>query len=262
MTASAGQPPPEADEPEADQPKPAIDTEPGATPADARAGSVASEGESDRATGTGGGEARRSPMEGIEIDRARREVRVAARVALNAGILEFLAVADGGRVHESVFSSQVRPSILHMSLLMIGLEPCGPVGDDVKWYERARNSPARLKVEVECELDGETMRAPVSELLHNREAEDGIAPDTWVFAGSHFISRDGKQQYAGDLQDAIVSIVPFKASVVQYATQTSNPYADEKFGLALGPHEIGPVGTQVTLVLSPWGRASGEPAGN
>jgi hypothetical protein len=135
---------------------------------------------------------------------------------------------------------------------MIGLEPCGPVEDDVGWYERARASPARLNVEVECELDGETMRAPVSELLHNREARDGVAPDTWVFAGSHFTEREGQRQYAGDLQDAVVSIVPFPASVVQYATKTSNPYAGEEFGLALGPHDIGPVGTQVTLVFSPW----------
>jgi hypothetical protein len=81
-----------------------------------------------------------------------------------------------------------------------------------------------------------------------------------VFAGSYFVERKGQQQYAGDLQDAIISIVPFKASVVQYATQTSNPYADEKFGLALGPNDIGPVGTQATLVFSPWDRTGGEPA--
>jgi len=258
QTASAKQPTP--DQPTPDRPKAAINREPGGTPAGTQAESVAPEGEHDHATATDSGVARQSHMPGIEIDRAKREVRVAARVALNAGILEFLAVAEGGRVHESVFSAQVRPSMLHLSLLMIGLEPCGPVGDDVGWYERARKSSARLKVEVEYEQAGQTARVPVSELLHNREAEDGIAPDTWVFAGSHFMAREGTQQYAGDLHDAIISIAPSSASVVQYATQTSNPYAGEEFGLALGSSDLGPVGAQVTLVLSPWDRTGGEPA--
>ncbi len=248
QTASAKQHQPEANQPTADQPKPdhpkaAIDREPGATPADTQAENVVSEGEHDHATATGSGVARRSHVAGIEIARPNREVRVSGRTAMNAGILEFLAVAEGGRVHESVFSAQVRPSMLHLSLLMIGFEPCGPVRDDVGWYERARKSSARLKVEVEYGQAGQTVRVPVSELLHNREAEDGIAPDTWVFAGSHFMEREGKRQYAGDLHDAIVSIVPFSASVVQYATQTSNPYAGEEFGLALGSYDMGPVGT-------------------
>jgi hypothetical protein len=260
QTAFAEHQKPEANQPSADQPKAAINREIGATPADTQAESIVPKGEHDHATATGSGVARRSHMAGIEIDRPNREVRVSVRTAMNAGILEFLAVAEGGRVHESVFSAQVRPSILHLSLLMIGLEPCGPVRDDVGWYERARKSSARLKVEVECEQEGETVRVPVSELLHNREAEDGIAPDTWVFAGSYFMAREGKQQYAGDLHDAIVSIAPSSTSVVQYATQTSNPYAGEKFGLALGSHDIGPVGTQVTLVFSPWDRTGGEPA--
>jgi hypothetical protein len=253
--------------PEADPPSPAEGTRTDVDPtAAASNGTPAAKPDDERPEGTdpegnGDGEQEGEPPQvallgDIEIDRVKREVRIPAEVAMQPGIIEFLVVVEGGRTHEAVFSTKVKPSLLHLALLTMGPEPSGPG----QRFEKALASKARLNLEVEFEnAAGETVRAPVTELLNNHEAKDGEAPDTWVFAGSYFFPVEGRPVYAGDQQDVVVSIIPSAECVVQYATETTNPYhendmgeEDQEYGLEFDSEEMGPVGTKVKLVFSPW----------
>jgi hypothetical protein len=204
------------------------------------------------------GEAKAKLFEGIKIDRTEREVRIPAKLAMENGILEFLVVTEDGRTHEAVFTTKIKPSVLHLALLTVGLLPSGPIQPGTDWYAKALKGRARLGLDVEHESNGETVRYPVSELLKNRESRDGETPDTWVFAGSYFVPAGIRRQYAGDRQDVIISIIPAPEAVVQFATPLTNPYHEDpkdwekEFGLEYSESLIGPVGTEVTLVFSQW----------
>ncbi len=81
-----------------------------------------------------------------------------------------------------------------------------------------------------------------------------MVPDAWVFTGSFFTVHEGKQIYAGDHTDAVVSIVPAPAAVVRFAAPVGNPYEGEDFGLEVGDTAAGEIGDEVTLVFSPYSR--------
>src|SRR5439155_6105863 len=72
----------------------------------------------------------------LQVDVKRKQVRVeceSCNVHQDVG-LEFFCVAAGTQEYESVVSSRVKASHLHLALLMIGLEP----GQPVKWSDSTK----------------------------------------------------------------------------------------------------------------------------
>src|SRR5690348_755269 len=66
-------------------------------------------------------------MPHLEVDVKKKQVRVECE-ALNVEMpLEFFCCVTGTNEHESVLRSAVKPSHLHLALLMIGLKPGEPV---------------------------------------------------------------------------------------------------------------------------------------
>ena len=195
------------------------------------------------------------------IDLKRQEVRVKVRVCLARGILEFITVMRGGRDHEAVFSTTCLSSNLHTALLMIGMEPYSFIPDNPGWYEKARKSKSRIRIEVEFDDQGQKRRVPIGELLKNREVKGGDTEDTWVFTGSFFRKHEDKSVYAADYSDVVISIIPAPEAVIQYAAETGTPYSSDNLGIEVAG-AIVEVGTEVMLVLSPWHRSSQTSEGN
>src|SRR4051794_4953168 len=63
----------------------------------------------------------------VQVDVAKRQVRVECQMLGIDAPLEFLCVANGTNEHESVLRSPARPSHLHLRLVMLGLDPGEPV---------------------------------------------------------------------------------------------------------------------------------------
>jgi hypothetical protein len=59
----------------------------------------------------------------LVVDTEPRSVRVPARVNMRRGVIEYLAVAAEGKLHESVLQVEAEPVHLHVALLLLGLEP-------------------------------------------------------------------------------------------------------------------------------------------
>jgi hypothetical protein len=186
---------------------------------------------------------------GIELDAQKREVRVDATVCLDKGILEYLVCLPQTFEHEAIFCTKGRPSLLHLSLLAIGMEPCAFAADEEWWAKAREKQRSHVRIEVEYEQDGRKQRRRISEFLVNREQKDGIVPDAWVFTGSFFFKKEGKSCYAADHTGAVIGLCQEGASVLQYGEQAGVPYRGEDQGLEVNTQTVPAVGTKVTLIF-------------
>jgi hypothetical protein len=59
----------------------------------------------------------------VVVDTAEKLIRVPCRVNMHRGMIEFLAVASEGKLHESVLLAEAEPLHVHVALLLLGLEP-------------------------------------------------------------------------------------------------------------------------------------------
>jgi hypothetical protein len=188
---------------------------------------------------------------GIQLDVKNHEVRVEATVCLAQGILEYLVCLPNTFEHEAIFCVQSKPSVLHLSLLAVGLEPC-PLDPLGLWREKAREQPrSRVRIEVEYEKDGKKQRSRISEFLVNRQQKDAVVPDECVFTGSYFGRRADKRVYAADVMGAVIGLGLDDASVMQFGDDLGNPYQGDEQGLEINTDKVPAKGTKVQLIFTP-----------
>ncbi len=182
----------------------------------------------------------------LEIDAKRREVRVECQ-ALNVETpLEFLCVVKGTNEYESLLRSQVKPSQLHLALLMIGLKPGTPVHYDNaidKWFPP---TGPPLQIAIEYKRDGKTVRYPAYRCLRNVTTKKEMPAMTWIFTGSR-IMDDG--QYAADVTGYLVSVVNFDLTVIDVPKIASS--SNETLEWEYNPELIPKTGTPVTMIITP-----------
>src|ERR1051326_8066576 len=61
----------------------------------------------------------------VVVDTAAKSVAIPCRVNMSKGMIEYLAVAEEGKRHESVLLVEAEPLHIHLALLLLGLDP-GP----------------------------------------------------------------------------------------------------------------------------------------
>src|SRR6266511_579597 len=59
----------------------------------------------------------------VTVDTAARTAQMPCRVNMQKGMIEYLAVASEGKLHESALRVDAEPLHLHLALLLLGLEP-------------------------------------------------------------------------------------------------------------------------------------------
>lgn len=184
----------------------------------------------------------------VQVDVARRQVRVRCEAVNAPAPLEFLLCAAGGAEHETVLRSSVKASHLHLALLMIGLKPGHPART-ARWggTPRAPDGP-ELQIWCEFEKDGQTVRMPAQEMMRRIKTKEPLGPVRWVFAGSA-LTEEGR--YAADATGYLVSAVNFDYSVIDVGELRSN--ANETLEWEVNPHVAPPRGSEVWLVIEPAG---------
>lgn len=188
---------------------------------------------------------------GVELDVKNHEVRVDATVCLTEGILEYIACLPDTFEHEAILCMRCKPSMLHLSLLAIGLEPC-PIDELGLWRMRARKqAKVRMNIEVEYEEDGKMLRRDLNELLSDRKNPDKHVPDEWIFTGSFFARQGERRVYAADTCGGVIGLGLEATSVIQFGEEMGNPYEDEEAGLEIKTDEVPVTGTKVKLIFSP-----------
>lgn len=186
-------------------------------------------------------------LPGLEIRGGEKKyVEATGKVSLTSGILEFIAVEQGGRDYESLFTLECKPSALNFALLLIGCET-GAVPREVKSGGKVGG---RLRLEVEWQADGKSKRVPLEKLLINRKTKKSPAELPWVFTGSKFVKDiEGREVFLADSEQAFISLWWSPAVLINVAGEFGNPYRADDQGFEANTSAIPAKDTPVKLIF-------------
>ncbi|MBN1511392.1 MAG: hypothetical protein JXB13_05210 [Phycisphaerae bacterium] len=178
----------------------------------------------------------------VVLDSAAGTIEVDAHFCLRRGILEYAAVAEGGKTYESLLVLPCRPSHLQTALLLAGCEP-GSVGPDARGDEPPTTAPAKrgtiIRLEIALGLPAEAV--PIERFLIDRRTGRSPDPLRWVFTGSFFHrdQPDSPEYFIADVERSVIALWYDATALLNITRDVGNPYR-------------GPVGLEVnTLMLPP-----------
>jgi hypothetical protein len=186
----------------------------------------------------------------MNVDVQKKQIRVEAEVVRPDMPLEFFCCMTGTAEHEAVLRSAVKPSHLHLGLLMLGAKPGEPVRYSKaadKWLP-PHGHPLHIFVEWEGK-DKQMVRYPAYRLMRNVKTKKEMPPMTWIFAGSR-VMEDGK--YAADTTGYIVSVVNFDLTLIDIPELASN--SNESLEWEWNPDLCPERGAKVWMVIEPAGK--------
>ena len=134
------------------------------------------------------------------LDTQERTVICTGEINMDEGPIEYLAVAPGGKTHESLLRIDVRPLHLQLALLMLDLEP-----KNVLSRQGEKTTPQGDPVELRIrwrDKDGQAHDVRAEELVADGRTEKPMPAHAWVFTGSHVL----KQGFQADLEKSLVAV--------------------------------------------------------
>ena len=118
----------------------------------------------------------------LHLNKTTRQVIIPGLVNMNKGLVEYLAVAPGGKTHESVLLLDAKPLHVQTALLLLGLD----YGNNLA-FQGDTTAPAGDSVSVDVRwvsATGDTVTMPATALLTNLHDSTDIPATPWVFTGS------------------------------------------------------------------------------
>jgi hypothetical protein len=163
---------------------------------------------------------------GVDVDFAARALSIEAAVLIKGDLLEYLLVGPGGAAHESLFLTEVTPSVLNAGMLALGVEK----GTNATWEgvepaptleeRRKGKQPFRVVppsgdgfyIYAAWREGGQVYYYRVDDLIANLKTGRSMVRHVWVFLGSTFIEPGpGKDEvFAADLEQNLVNLTFFR----------------------------------------------------
>jgi hypothetical protein len=176
----------------------------------------------------------------ITLDSKKRELRIPGTVNMQKGVIEVLACAPGGKVHESVLVLDVVPYHLQVALLLLGLQYVGgleyqgdprtPQGDSVEVWVSWKDGTKEVTVR------GEEM---VWDVVRNTTMEQ----TPWIFVGS----KMNQGTFMADLEKSLITTYHDPFTILDNPLTTGSN--DELY--RVNEQLVPPKGTPVTVTLKP-----------
>jgi len=144
----------------------------------------------------------------VTVDTLARTVTCKGVINMDEGAIEYLAVAPGGKTHESLLRIDVRPLHLQVALLMLDLEP-----KNVLKYQGDPTTPQGPPMEIKVrwrDLKGAEQEVRAEELMVDMPSKRPIPANRWVFTGSRII----KEGFEADLAKSLVAVYHDPAAIL------------------------------------------------
>ena len=178
----------------------------------------------------------------VTVDLKAKTASCAGKINMMRGPIEYLAVAPGGKVHESVLRLDVRPLHFQVGLILLGLEPKGGLtrqGDT----HAPQGPPVRLS--LSWQRGGRTVKVPAEALVWNVQKKRPMEGSAWVFSGSAV----GEQGFVADLELSLVATYRDPAAIINNGL----PEGSDDTAYKVNERIVPPLNTVVTLTASPAG---------
>ncbi|MBW1645696.1 MAG: hypothetical protein JRJ56_05115 [Deltaproteobacteria bacterium] len=176
---------------------------------------------------------------GVRIEKRTATVSFPATVNMAKGLLEYLLVGEGGKVHESLLRTAVEPYSLQVALLLIGLEgttePLREQGD----VRPPQGDP--VSITLRWRQAGAVRQTPIESWIRDANRKGPLGRVPWVFTGS-FVS-DGV--FMAQVEKSIIAVYRDPAAMID------NPLPDGSSDECWLVNEaaVPPAGTAVTVII-------------
>jgi hypothetical protein len=192
--------------------------------------------------------AKLSPFPHIRVDVLKRQVAFDAKVCLREGILEFLVCSGDAKQHESVLTTQAKPSHVHAALLMFGLMPGKPARRCCDRPEASTLPPQGPELKITArwkDAGGKPHEVPAQQFLKVGEGRKAKVPEKWVFIGSDMLPEGG---YWADGDGELICVANFSSAVIDVPFSSTAKQGFEEF--MANPKVVPPKNTKVEVVIT------------
>ena len=172
------------------------------------------------------------------IDTQDRTVICPGEINMREGAIEYLAVAPGGKTHESLLRIDVRPLHLQLALLMLELEPRNVLiqqGDK----RTPQGDPVTLRIRWRDE-SGQEHSVRAEEMVQDLQTSKPMPLHEWMFTGSRIL----KQGFQADLEKSLIAVWHDPAAILDNPLPggSTNAYA-------VNSSQVPRRGTHVELII-------------
>lgn len=190
----------------------------------------------------------------ITFDSKTREIRFPAAINMTEDLLEFLIVHKNGKVHESLFKTEISPTHLNVAFTLLRYQPSpelyslptSPTDPTEKFPEVPEEikKSARLRIEVEWQ-DGDRLRkVPVNEWVQHTATGSTMPADPWVYGGSEIVDGKFPPEATGD----VAAIYRSQSALINYS---GKDHGDDTVWIVY-PKRVPPLDSKVTIIISPY----------
>ena len=183
---------------------------------------------------------------GVRVNWDRRCVEVDGKVTLREGSLELFACSPHTREHESIVVVKSRPLRVYEALRLLGVDPGTPVTYDERTRRWLPPTGDRLDIKVRWLADGDTRTADAGAWMRDAATGKSVGKLEWVFSGSAPASDDA---ITADDEGTLICVVNFPSAIIALPKLRSAD--NDELWVEADPSKIPPVGTPVTLLISP-----------
>lgn len=189
----------------------------------------------------------------IRLDPQAREILVPASVNQTEGILEFLLVHQNGKIHESLLVTDIPAIHLNIAFKLLGYKASpelysmvkeeGGLSSEFQEATEEEKKASRVKVLVEFERNGESVRHPVSKWISHATTEKDMPSSPWIYGGSFHYQGKFAAETSGDLFAIFLS----NAALVNFSGKDND--LDDVW--LPNSTRVPPEGASVKLVIQP-----------
>jgi hypothetical protein len=178
----------------------------------------------------------------LRLDEDAGLLEVPGRVNMDRGMIEVLACAEWGKVHESLFVLDCQPYLVQVGLLLLLGLPPGTVGEFSPGQARDEFTPEGPELNIHAVWPDSTGFAhdhAVEGLICTTSGAGSMEEGPWVFTGSNMLQGVFAAQNTG----TVVATYVDPDAIVNYAGP--NAHNDEAYRICTD--RVPPRGTSVTL---------------
>ncbi|MBC8126004.1 MAG: hypothetical protein H8M99_02500 [Gloeobacteraceae cyanobacterium ES-bin-144] len=190
----------------------------------------------------------------VTFDQKSRQIRFPTKVNMTEGLLEYLVVTQGGKVHESLLITEASPTDINLAITLLRYPPSreliplpapsGGASDNYPKVPAEVKAAARFLIEVEWLDNGQVRRLPVSDWIQHAVKTTAMHGSPWIYNGSDI--HEGK--FVAEMTGDVLAIYLDPAAIINYAgTDNNNDDVWIPF-----PKRVPTAGTEITLIMSPF----------
>jgi hypothetical protein len=195
-----------------------------------------------------------APNASIWLDKKNQAVIMRGKICLRQGQLEMFACLRGTKEHESIVAVPTRAYVAHAGLVAAGVDPGTPVQFQPTY--KAATGP-EIEVFVEwLDAKGKQQRARAQDWITNVKTKKPMS-SPFVFAGSGFWVDENTNEKRYRAEDGdFICVSNFSSAMLDVPVESGD--SNDALLFEANADKIPPVGTDVTLILSPKVKAKAE----